>query len=223
LACRRTRQIDLFKVSKLAGEQEPRVFKWAEQCRTEPVFSPDEKLIAIGSLHHVCVWEVATGKQLYTWKITDSTINGLAFSPDSKSLAVGFWEPSQPFDGIARPNWDTFQQWDVSTGQVRFSMRPPPGPFVRPNHMMYPPNGNLLAIATRRFVVFYDGPIPKFYAWRWTPTQVTACCISPDDKKFATGQADGSVHVWDVPSKKEDWETALPEDVRRELDLPPKK
>src|SRR6516164_4975664 len=52
-------------------------------------FSPDGKRVASGSNREVIVWDLAAGKELFTYRITGTNVFGLAFSPDGKRLAVG--------------------------------------------------------------------------------------------------------------------------------------
>src|SRR5688572_230517 len=53
------------------------------------VFSPDGKRLASCSNSDVRVWDLATGKELYTYPTKGTNVYGLAFSPDGKRLAVG--------------------------------------------------------------------------------------------------------------------------------------
>src|SRR5207253_1005955 len=66
-------------------------------------FSFDGKLLATGGLEGVRVWDAASGKPLgpHLW---NSTVLGLAFSPDGRMIAAG------------GGSYET-RIWDVTTGQ----------------------------------------------------------------------------------------------------------
>lgn len=53
-------------------------------------FSPDGKLLASGGQDNtIKIWEVDTGKELYTLRGSDCTVNSVAFSPDGQVLVSG--------------------------------------------------------------------------------------------------------------------------------------
>jgi WD40 repeat protein len=53
-------------------------------------FSPDGKLLASGGQDNtIKIWEVDTGKELYTLRGNDCTVNSVAFSPDGQVLVSG--------------------------------------------------------------------------------------------------------------------------------------
>ncbi|MGE3806516.1 MAG: WD40 repeat domain-containing protein [Gemmataceae bacterium] len=68
-------------------------------------FSPDSKLLATGSDHKTCLWDVATGKLLHNLGNSCNPSSSLAFSPDGKILASS--------------NSRSVQLWDTATGQER--------------------------------------------------------------------------------------------------------
>ena len=57
-------------------------------------FSPDGKLLAVGSYGRVTVWDLSTGKPAKVLTNVLAAVNDLKFSPDGKLLAVAGGQPS---------------------------------------------------------------------------------------------------------------------------------
>jgi RNA polymerase sigma factor (sigma-70 family) len=99
-------------------------------------FSPDSKKLAIAwaSEEVFKVWEVATGKELATFKHTDKVAE-LAFSPDGKTIAAG--NAGTPMH---------VKLWDLATGKERASLEAPCTGF---GSLAFSPDGKVLAVAGR--------------------------------------------------------------------------
>jgi RNA polymerase sigma factor (sigma-70 family) len=124
--------------------------RWVLDSRMWPgrsmALSPDGKTVVIGAGGAVRLWNVLTGKELFTeYQGHDSWVNCLAFSPDGKTLVSGEfnhqirlwdtakWKPSRVFKGRAwslsfspdgrrlasAPRYNTVQVWDMDTGKHR--------------------------------------------------------------------------------------------------------
>jgi WD40 repeat protein len=77
---------------------------------TSASFSPDDRLVVTtGSDHDSHVWSVATGKELFPPLGQDATVNGAAFSADSRWLVT------------AAPNAGV---WEMSNGRRLLTLRP---------------------------------------------------------------------------------------------------
>jgi WD40 repeat protein len=61
---------------------------------TAVAFSPDGKLLAVGSYGGVTIWELSAGKPLNRITSVLGAVNDVRFSPDGKLLAVGGGQPS---------------------------------------------------------------------------------------------------------------------------------
>ena len=93
------------------------------------VFSPDDSLLAAISGHQVFVWQLASGKQLFTLGDQSQTdeILGLAFSPDGKTLVTTSGPRStgvtaQSDQGASVDNMVRF--WNLADGTLIRSLQP---------------------------------------------------------------------------------------------------
>src|SRR5262249_46651084 len=65
-------------------------------------FSPDGRLLAIGQINGIAIYDPATGKEVHPFKRTWAAVPSLAFSPDSRRLYSA--NASDP----------TLKAWDVA-------------------------------------------------------------------------------------------------------------
>lgn len=168
-------------------------------------FSPDGKLFAAGTYGaggelpepgELRVWDAANGKLLHVWKVKDSveagdehcSMAGIAFSPDSRSIAVG------SSDGVVR-------LWNVAAGESRVELK---GHERGVRRVAFSPSGRVLAsagldrtvriwdTATRQQVKSFDIKAPK----------INALAFSADGRLLATGGGDflrmGEVRMWQL-------------------------
>ncbi|MDQ3013939.1 MAG: WD40 repeat domain-containing protein, partial [Acidobacteriota bacterium] len=75
-------------------------------------FSPDGKVLGIGSLNQIKLWNAITGQEIRTLTGHKNIVNDLKFSPDGQSLASG----SGDFGG----EWDNnIHLWEPATGKEK--------------------------------------------------------------------------------------------------------
>jgi WD40 repeat protein len=129
------------KAGKLLASLGPHP-KWV----TTIAFSPDGRLVAgVSSLDTIHVWEIASGQQRLTIH-PDGNVHKLAFSPDSRLLAIansgGFWRAGKT-DG--NEHIHKVRLWDLSTGREtqRFGDH-----RSAVTDIAFSPNGRLLASAS---------------------------------------------------------------------------
>ena len=96
------------------------------------MFSPDGKVLASSGFadHHVCLWDVATGKCLAGHDGHHSAISAVAVSPDCKSIASGSRDR-------------TLVVWDAVTGKKLHVLRTKPAQQF--TCVAYSPDGKALA------------------------------------------------------------------------------
>jgi hypothetical protein len=167
------------------------------------VFSPDSKLIAMGGWHKGAVmrlWDVSGDKEgthLRDLAVAgDARIDAATFSPDSKTLTVGY------SDGWVR-------NWDVTTGKQGTSYRifnalptvyffTPDGKVLVKNEKQGSPTVVFLDTQTGKQVGKVETPraVPPFF---FTPDSRGLLLRAPRDQPFKGGQDLSHYIVWPVP------------------------
>jgi len=168
-------------------------------------FSPDGKILAGGSTLGnnegiVQLWDVATHQQIgRALPGSSGDVRSVAFSPDGKTFASG------NDDGTVR-------LWDVATHQQIGSPLNGSGGVVY--SVAFSPDGKTLASATGVTGLSALG-VATVRLWDVDSQQqlgspltglagaVYSVTFSPDGKIFASGNADGTVRLWDVATSRQ--------------------
>jgi eukaryotic-like serine/threonine-protein kinase len=174
-----------------------RVGQWIDQ-HLSLAFSPKGGLLACGVTqatgnNEVQVWDVETGQQLLKVP-TASSVEGLAYSPDERRLAVGLRGEGK---GGAR---NEVQVWEAKTGKAIPSLGIDEG--MAPVGLAFSPDGKRLAITWGVYtgpgvLSLHDTETGKATQRLWGITSEHVV-FSPDGKRVSCGAASSKVHVWDV-------------------------
>jgi eukaryotic-like serine/threonine-protein kinase len=148
-------------------------------------WSPDGKLIASASEDaKVQVWNVMTGRTIFTYKGHSSAVKAVAWSPDGQRLATGSEDK-------------TVQVWDATRGSnifVYYAHRD------KVNNVAWSRGGTHIASASDdETVQVWDAVTGrKAYSYSGHNGGVTAVSWSPDGTRIASGSLDETVQVWNA-------------------------
>ena len=151
-------------------------------------FSPDGKVLAGagGSFDPtICLWDVATGKDLSRLLGHTNFVSGVAFNSDGKVLASLGWDFS-------------LRLWDVATAQVIRTVSTRGGVFASMGGA-FASNGRLLAVGIENTLALLDArngrEVRRIEA---DGNEAPRPAFSPDGKVLAGRGLDKQIHLWEV-------------------------
>jgi WD40 repeat protein len=187
-----------------------RRFESAHNAVRKLAISPNGKLLAVGTSvpaggilrirvgSTLGIWDMASGKRVRSLS-HDVYASALAFSPDSKTLAVG------------SPQEISF--WDVATGELRHKVKAH-GSFV--TCLAFSADGKTLASAANgkevgslrgegdHVILVWDTTAGKVrQRLALGPDRAQAMTFSPDGKKLAAAGLGTAVRLWDMTTGRE--------------------
>jgi WD40 repeat protein len=177
------------------GSEESRLtdFRWPVQC---VAFSPDGRLLATGggtldnrpgAQGEVKLWDVT--KQVPVARTLDGHTRGvlaIAFTPDGSGLATGGLD-------------ETIRLWDVQTGRQRLALG---GLSNCAQALAFSRDGRMLAWSGRGdgLVSLHDSMTgAEIIRLIGHGAVVRGIAFAPDGLGMATGGADRTIKLWDVP------------------------
>jgi WD40 repeat protein len=176
---------------------------------TALAFSPDGKLLASGTdfdfprrrgeENPICLWDVATGKQLRRLNGHKDRVYKVAFAPDGKTLASG--------GGRYDP---TLRLWDVEAGTEVFARTGHGGEL---ESVTFSPDGQTIATGSMDKTIRLWDPATGQEKSKLTghTADVMAVAFSPDGKRLASGSFDRTLRLWDPATGKQLWQAELDE------------
>jgi RNA polymerase sigma factor (sigma-70 family) len=167
-------------------------------------FSPDGRLVAAGWWDRIGVYGADNGKETARLEEKMQSINGLAFTPDSKTLVSGTQ------DGKVRV-------WDVAEKKLRLTLS---GRWGVGRALALSSDGKTAALGTSaRAIRLWDIGSGKelFTQFEGHNTHLHAAVFSPDGQMLFTG-SDNQVRIW----RTKDWrQTRLFQGTARSLSVTP--
>jgi WD40 repeat protein len=155
---------------------------------TQAAFSPEGDRLALAGGRGLQVWDVARGKPVLTIGQGEGMIDGLAFSPDGRSLAAGSRSGSTGEQQVV------VRIWDAATGHELRSFASQEGALLA---LAFTDEGNHLAAATSlRYTTWDVGTGVEVSSFRPTPS--TKATIAPGGTRLGTTGLDGRVTIWDT-------------------------
>jgi WD40 repeat protein len=159
-------------------------------------FSPDGKLLVLGSAGKSAVVDVASGRDVAEMAVEADSVNAVAFSPDGKTVAVAMGH-----GGHCDPSTDVaVGLWEAVTGRL-VRRWPSPGDSRGLMSVAWSPDGKTLATAGDSGVTLWEPGSGKVVN-RFAAQDLQAVVFAPDGSRLIAGGRKG-MHVWDTTSGRQ--------------------
>jgi WD40 repeat protein/serine/threonine protein kinase len=214
------------KVWDVAIRPDPNILTGHNGWLNSLAFSPDGKTLAVADVHDKAVklWDLATRKPIGTLRDHEKWVWFLAFAPDGRTLAsvgvdfvIRLWDVSaqklaaklqlggypnsiafSPDGKLLAASTGNVQVWDLSSKQkVR--------ELDRAGRFQFSPDGTLLAAISGNTVRLWDVATwqPVADELKGGKAALASLAFAPDGRTLATGDAVGTLRLWDVAQKRE--------------------
>jgi WD40 repeat protein len=144
-------------------------------------FTPDSAKLASGSFDKtIKLWQIDTGKEIYTFADRLKGVFALAVSPDGKYLASGSWN-------------ETIELWDLATGTLLHNLTQHKE-SVR-SLAISPDSQTLISGSFDRTIVLWHLPDGKVIETITDPEPIAAIALSPNGTFLVSTGDDGSIKI----------------------------
>jgi hypothetical protein len=143
------------------------------------------------------VWDVATGKERWSWSVRPSDLCNFTFSPDGRLLATVGRAPGPPQDPDIPGE---LRLWDVRAGK---EIRRWEGHLQHVWSVAFTPDGRTLATGggDHNVRLWEVATGKERRVFRGHDDTVTSVSISSDGRRLASASDDGTVLVWDLTTR----------------------
>jgi WD40 repeat protein len=175
------------------------------------LFSPDGRTLAGRTANGgLVLWTADTGKELHRIQPpprkqgnaivlnlggNPGVAPGMAFTPDSKSIAAAGTAPGQ------EPPVSTVKFWDIASGKEIRQIKAPAGASV--SAVAFTPDGRLLAYSAGNAIHLCEADTSKEVGRLKTPDGGRVLIFSPDGKTLAALAGNQRVRLWETGTGKE--------------------
>jgi WD40 repeat protein len=161
--------------------------------------SPDTRTFAVAPPNRepVALWDTATGKERCRLQGTMAWADsGLAFSPDSRTLATGCRDPKRAASVISL--------WDSENGKLRRRFSVPEGDA---EDLKFAPDGRTLLSKRGPVACLWDTATGKrLVDYAAHEDLITSLVFTQDGRKLASTSYDGTIRLWDAATGRQERE-----------------
>ncbi len=153
-------------------------------------FSPDGKTLATGSDDKtIKLWNLESGKEVYTLEGHDHSVYSVSFSPDGKTLATGSEDK-------------TIKLWNLEKFEEIHTLK---GHLESVKSVSFSPDGKTLATGSEDSTVklWSLEKFEEICTLKGHLESVESVSFSPDGKILATGSEDSTIKLWSLEKFEE--------------------
>jgi WD40 repeat protein len=169
-----------------------------EQSVFEAVFTPDSKLLAVGTGDEqaggeVWLWDLNRDERRARRKGHPASVTSLAITADGHTLAAA--------NSLDKGKAGEVKLWDLGTCKERLAFQEKSGLI---SSLAFTPDGKVLVLGSAdKGVKLLDVATGKLLAvFKGHTDRVTSVAISPDGKTLASGSRDKTVRLWEMATGK---------------------